>query len=51
MGVEVGKGRVEVVGEEQVEEEDEVVEMVELRSNARHSSNPPGDKQILFLPT
>ena len=51
VGVEVGKGRVEVVGEEQVEEEEEVMEMVELRSNARHSSNPPalpGDNQILF---
>ena len=46
VSVEVGKGRVE---EDQVEEE--VVEVVDLRSNARHSSNPPalpGDDQILF---
>ena len=59
VGVEVGKGRVEVVGGDQVEvEEEEVVDVVEvvevdLRSNARHSSNPPaqpGDSQILFLP-
>ena len=56
VGVEVGKGRVEVVGGDQVEEEEEeVVEMVvvvDLRSNARHSSNPPalpGDNQILFF--
>ena len=45
VGVEVGKGRVEVVGEEEEEE------VVDLRSNARHSSNPPalpGDNQILF---
>ena len=54
VGVEVGKGRVEVVEEEQVEvEEEEVVDVVvDLRSNARHSSNPPaqpGDNQILFF--
>ena len=56
VGVEVGKGRVEVVGEDQVEEqEEEVVDVVvDLRSNARHSLNPPalpGDNHILFLPT
>ena len=59
VGVEVGKGRVEVVGGDQVEvEEEEVVDVVEvvveLRSNARHSSNPPalpGDNRILFFPT
>ena len=56
VGVEVGKGRVEVVGEDQVEEEvvevEEVEVAVDLRSNARHSSNPPaqpGDNQILFF--
>ena len=57
VGVEVGKGRVEVVGVDQVEVEVEVVEVVEvveeeeevvevevvvdLRNNARHSLNPP----------
>ena len=65
VGVEVGKGRVEVVGVDQVEVEVEVVEVVEeeeevvevevvvdLRNNARHSLNPPalpGDNQILFF--
>ena len=59
VGVEVGKGRVEVVGVDQVEEEEEVVEVegvvdvvVDLRNNARHSLNPPalpGDNQILFF--
>ena len=53
VGVEVGKGRVEVVDEDQVEEEEEeVVVVVDLRNNARHSSNPPalpGDNQILFF--
>ena len=65
VGVEVGKGRVEVVGVDQVEVEVEVVEVVEeeeevvevevvvdLRNNARHSLNPPalpGDIQILFF--
>ena len=64
VGVEVGKGRVEVVDVDQVEVEVEVVEVVEeeeevvevavvvdLRNNARHSLNPPalpGDNQILF---
>ena len=60
VGVEVGKGRVEVVGVDQVEVEVEVVEAeeevveveVDLRNNARHSLNPPalpGDNQILFF--
>ena len=55
VGVEVGKGRVEVVGVDQVEVEVEVVEVevvVDLRNNARHSLNPPalpGDNQILFF--
>ena len=59
VGVEVGKGRVEVVDEDQVEvDEEEVVDVVEvveevvedLRSNARHSSNPPalpGDNHFI----